>query len=96
MRKKPDGSGAPDLLLRTKADVFEVTPAGGQFKSSVDPNVSIYFPVQAVDDIITVHMQVVTRHTINKHIAIHIFRPDSTDLLFLRSLSRPISEKQDG
>ncbi len=51
-----EGSG----LLRTRMDVFEVTPAGGMFKSTVDPNVSVYFPVRAVDSPMQISMQVIT------------------------------------
>ena len=47
-----------NILMRTKADQFDVTPAGGLFKSSVDPNVTVYFPVKAIDEPMTITLQV--------------------------------------
>ena len=38
--------------------ILQVTLSGGMFKSTIDPNVSVYFPVHAVDRPITITMQV--------------------------------------
>ena len=56
--QRPLEAGNPNILLRTKADQFDVTPAGGLFKSSVDPNISVYFPVKAIPEPLTITMQV--------------------------------------
>ena len=55
---RPIGTIQSNLLQRTKTDVFKVTPAGGLFKSSVDPNITLYFPTKAVDEPLIVLMQV--------------------------------------
>ena len=55
---RPPVGTQSNLLQRTKADVFKVTPAGGLFKSSLDANVTLYFPVQATEENITIIMQV--------------------------------------
>ncbi|XP_064651823.1 uncharacterized protein LOC135502736 [Lineus longissimus] len=41
-----------------KADRFTVTPGGGIFKSSADPNIRIYFPVNAVDNPMDIVLQI--------------------------------------
>lgn len=43
---------------------LQVTPAGGLFKSTVDPNITVYFPVKAIDDNITILMQVYQTFTL--------------------------------
>ena len=52
--KQQDDNG----ILRLKMDVFRVTPSGGLFQSSIDPNISLYFPANAVSQAIAVTMQV--------------------------------------
>ena len=44
--------------MRSKTDLFQLTPSGGLFKATTDPNVSIYFPVKSVSVSVTVAMQV--------------------------------------
>ena len=55
--KRP-GFPIPASLLRTRSDSFYVTPAGGLFHSSIDPNIKIYFPVNAINTFMTISMQV--------------------------------------
>ena len=45
-------------LMRSKTDMFQLTPTGGLFKATTDPNVSIYFPVKSISQTVTVAMQV--------------------------------------
>ena len=45
-------------LKRMKADTFCVTPEGGIFKSSSDPNIKLYFPVNAVSEPLKITLQV--------------------------------------
>ncbi len=55
--KRPASQG--DLgLHRMKMDVFRVTPAGGLFKSSIDTNISLFFPAEAVHQTMAISMQV--------------------------------------
>lgn len=56
--QRPLEAGNRGVLLRTKADQFDVTPAGGLFKSSADPNITIYFPVKAVQHAMAITLQV--------------------------------------
>ena len=45
-------------VYRSRSDHFTVTPSGGLFRSTSDPNISIYFPVRAVAQETQIVMQV--------------------------------------
>ncbi|XP_013383470.1 uncharacterized protein LOC106153887 [Lingula anatina] len=45
-------------LLRLRADCFRVTKAGGLFRSTVDPNIKVYFPANAVNVTLDVILQI--------------------------------------
>ena len=50
--------GNSHALMRSKTDLFQLTPTGGMFKATTDPNVSIYFPVRSISQTVTIAMQV--------------------------------------
>src|SRR6218665_1433691 len=58
------GSGRPGLgsgipVLRSRADVFQVGPSGGHFRSSSNRGVNIFFPRNSVESIVSITMQVI-------------------------------------
>jgi len=55
LRRKAAQSGA---IIHDEEDVFVVGPPGGMFQSTSDPDVSIYIPPTAVNQTITLTMQV--------------------------------------